>query len=94
MKRYIEIVFDDSGSMASNHCSGKPRHLVAKELFLKSILPTFRNVDDHVVLRLLRETGCNERLKGTSGLYLHEGSLRNSLYWSVFPPKIEDNEME
>jgi hypothetical protein len=70
MKRYIEIVFDDSGSMASNHSSGKPRHLVAKDLFLKSILPTIGNLDDHVVLRLLRETGCNEKLKGTSAIMI------------------------
>lgn len=66
MKRYIEIVFDDSGSMASNHSSGKPRHLVAKDLFLKSILPSIGNDDDHVVLRLLRETGCSERVNGSS----------------------------
>lgn len=58
MNRYIEIIFDDSGSMASEHSSGKPRHIVAKELFVKSVLPSIGKPGDKVMLRLLRETGC------------------------------------
>lgn len=60
-KRYIEIIFDDSGSMRMPHSNtNQPRHEVAKELFVQSVLPTIGRQGDEVVLRLLREGHCSE----------------------------------
>jgi hypothetical protein len=56
MKRYIEIVYDNSGSM-NEHILGRRKFEVAQELFEKEILPTIGLNGDQVVLRLLR-TGC------------------------------------
>jgi hypothetical protein len=53
MKRYIEIVYDNSGSM-KGHIGGKLKYEIARELFEKEILPTIGLKNDHVVLRLLR----------------------------------------
>ena len=53
MKRYIEIVFDNSGSM-DTLLSEKTRLESAKELFESTILPTIGFPEDKVVLRLLR----------------------------------------
>lgn len=58
MKRYIEILFDDSGSMTGIHASGKLKHEVAKDLFVKSVLPSIGEPEDQVMLRLLRDIGC------------------------------------
>ena len=52
MKRYIEIVYDNSGSM-KGHIGGKLKYEIAQELFEKEILPTIGLRNDHVVLRLL-----------------------------------------
>lgn len=57
MSRYIEIVFDDSGSMTSFE-AGKPKHTLAKELFNDVVLPQLGKRDDELVLRTLRK-GCN-----------------------------------
>ena len=54
MKRYIEIVFDNSGSMDSR-LNEKTRLEWAKELFESTILPTIGFPEDKVVLRLLRK---------------------------------------
>ena len=56
MKRYIEIVYDNSGSM-NGHVGNRRKYEVAQELFEKEILPTIGLNGDQVVLRLLR-TGC------------------------------------
>lgn len=52
MKRYIEIVYDNSGSM--NHFIGdRAKYEIAQELFEREILPTVGFRGDEVVLRLL-----------------------------------------
>ena len=61
MKRYIEIVYDNSGSM-NDRVGNKTKYEIAQELFEKDILPSIGLRGDHVVLRLLRN-GCEE---GTS----------------------------
>jgi hypothetical protein len=58
MKRYIEIVYDNSGSMNFT-VAGKKKYEIAQELFEKDILPTIGLRGDHVVLRLLRN-GCKD----------------------------------
>lgn len=57
MKRYIEIVLDNSGSMSSP-LANEPRYIVAQRIFESSILPVIGEPGDKVALRLLRH-GCN-----------------------------------
>lgn len=57
MKRYIEIVYDNSGSMR-DRVNGKIKFEIAQVLFEKEILPTIGIKGDKVVLRLLRDQ-CN-----------------------------------
>lgn len=57
MKRYIEIVYDNSGSM-KNFIGGRAKYEIAQELFEKEILPTVGKAGDEVVLRLL-STNCD-----------------------------------
>lgn len=52
MKRYIEIVYDNSGSM-KEFIGGRAKYEIAQELFEKEILPTVGRAGDEVVLRLL-----------------------------------------
>ncbi len=63
MKRYIEIVYDNSGSM-NDRVGGKKKYEIAQELFEKDILPTIGLKGDHVVLRLLR-TSCEDSISRT-----------------------------
>ena len=56
MKRYIEIIFDDSGSMDS-HINGEPKHIIAKKLFKEKIIPKLDLKTDTVFLRTLAN-GC------------------------------------
>jgi len=63
MKRYIEIVYDNSGSM-NDRVGGKKKYEIAQELFEKDILPTIGFRGDHVVLRLLR-TSCEDSISRT-----------------------------
>jgi hypothetical protein len=58
MKRYIEIVYDNSGSM-NGRIGNKLKYEIAQELFEKDILPSIGLRGDHVVLRLLRN-GCED----------------------------------
>ena len=58
MKRYIEIVYDNSGSM-NDRVGNKKKYEVAQELFEKDILPSIGLRGDQVVLRLLRN-GCED----------------------------------
>jgi hypothetical protein len=53
MKRYIEIVMDNSGSMLSNLTATQSRMAVAKELFKKEVFPQL-SPDDSVCIRTLR----------------------------------------
>ena len=52
MKRYIEIIFDDSYSMNSS-INGEEKHLIAKRLFKDKILPTIGKSGDLIYLRKL-----------------------------------------
>ena len=54
MNRYIEIIYDNSGSM-NDYIGNKPKYEIAQELFEKEILPTIAIKGDHIVLRLLRK---------------------------------------
>lgn len=63
MKRYIEIIFDDSGSMNALHSSGVKKHEVAKEIVLKTILPILKSTD-HVAVRTLRRKECDPAAGG------------------------------
>jgi hypothetical protein len=56
MKRYIEIVYDNSGSM-KERVGNKLKYEIAQELFEKDILPSIGLRGDEVILRLLRN-GC------------------------------------
>ena len=60
MKRYIEIVYDNSGSM-TDFVGGKKKYEIAQELFKKEILPSIGLRGDHVVLRLLGD-GCKDSI--------------------------------
>jgi hypothetical protein len=53
MKRYIEIVMDNSGSMLTNLTATQSRMAVAKELFKKEVFPQL-SPDDSVCIRTLR----------------------------------------
>lgn len=57
MSRYIEIIFDNSGSMNSLE-KGKPRHVLAKEIFNDVVIPQLGKRGDEMVLRTLRR-GCS-----------------------------------
>jgi hypothetical protein len=57
MNRYIEIVYDNSGSMNENVGNNR-KYELAQILFEKEILPVIGNKGDKVVLRLLRDN-CN-----------------------------------
>jgi hypothetical protein len=57
MNRYIEIVYDNSGSMNENVGNNR-KYDIAQILFEKEILPVIGNKGDKVVLRLLRDN-CN-----------------------------------
>lgn len=58
MKRYIEIVFDNSGSMGANMANGKSRLENAKTLFKEEIMPDLNFLEDVVAVRTLRN-GCD-----------------------------------
>lgn len=58
MKRYIEIVYDNSGSM-NDFLGSRRKYEVALELFEREILPTIGLPGDQVILRLLG-SGCSK----------------------------------
>jgi len=60
MKRYIEVVYDNSGSM-NDRVGNKKKYEIAQELFEKDILPSIGLKGDQVVLRLLRN-GCEDSI--------------------------------
>lgn len=55
MKRYIEIIFDDSGSM-NGFVNGEQKHIIAKKLFKEKILPNVGKKGDEIVLRRLSDS--------------------------------------
>ena len=57
MKRYIEIIFDNSASMLSQ-IANKPKHEHAKQIFKDVVLPFLDFTTDDVAFRLLRN-GCD-----------------------------------
>lgn len=75
MKRYIEVIFDDSGSMLGVHNSGKRLHEVAKELFSQTVLPLISHPEDTVALRLLRagDYPCERQARNLSSKRLFVG---------------------
>jgi hypothetical protein len=60
MKRYIEIVYDNSGSM-TDMIGNNRKYEIAQQLFEKEILPTVALRGDEVVLRLLRRDCYSEK---------------------------------
>lgn len=60
MKRYIEIIFDNSGSMNS-FINNRQKHIIAKSIFKDNIIPKLDLKNDYVVLRTL-SSGCNNGL--------------------------------
>ena len=77
MKRYIEIVYDNSGSM-NDRVGGKKKYEIAQELFEKDILPTIGFRGDHVVLRLLR-TSCEDSISRTEILPTQRNLMLNRI---------------
>jgi hypothetical protein len=73
MKRYIEIVYDNSGSM-NGHIGNHTKYEIAQDLFEKEILPTIGLKGDHIVLRLLGE-GCGEDRTNSEALTI--GGINN-----------------
>lgn len=66
MKRYIEVVYDNSGSM-NDRVGNKKKYEIAQELFEKDILPSIGLKGDQVVLRLLR-SGCEDSVSNAETL--------------------------
>ena len=60
MKRYIEIVYDNSGSM-TDLIDNRPKYEIAQDLFEKEILPAIGLNGDRVILRTLGEGCCAGR---------------------------------
>jgi hypothetical protein len=77
MKRYIEIVYDNSGSM-KDRVANKTKYEIAQELFEKDILPSIGFRGDHVVLRLLRN-GCEESTSIAEPLPNHRNLMLNRI---------------
>lgn len=92
MKRYIEIIFDDSGSMNSI-INGEPKHIIAKRLFIEKIIPKLDLKTDDVFLRTL-STGCgtgwssavkleNDTLKMTQRIESISCDKSTPLYYTI-----------
>jgi hypothetical protein len=69
MKKYIEIIFDDSGSM-NEYVNGEPKHITAKKIIKEQIIPKLDFKNSDVYLRTLSQdcrTGFSKeiRLSGT-----------------------------
>ena len=77
MKRYIEIVYDNSGSM-NDAVGNKKKYEIAQELFEKDILPSIGLRGDHVVLRLLRD-GCEDSISNAETLPNQRNSMLNRI---------------
>lgn len=65
MKKYIEIIFDDSGSM-NEHVNGEPKHISAKKIIKEQIIPKLDFKNSEVYLRTLSQdckTGFSKVIK-------------------------------
>jgi hypothetical protein len=54
MKKYIEIIFDDSGSM-NETVNGEPKHITAKRIIKEQIIPKLDFKNSEVYLRTLSQ---------------------------------------
>jgi hypothetical protein len=64
MKRYIEIIFDDSGSM-NEYVNGEQKHLIAKRIIKEQIIPKIDFKNSEVYLRTLSrdcKTGFSKKI--------------------------------
>lgn len=77
MKRYIEIVYDNSGSM-NGQVQGQTKYRLAQDLFEKAVLPTIARKDDEVVLRLLGD-GCHQGFSKVTSLTKKYGVDRTAM---------------
>ena len=77
MKRYIEIVYDNSGSM-TDHIGNRTKYEIAQELFEKEILPSVAMKGDEVVLRLLRKE-CESEKSHAESLTIQYGTNRKAM---------------
>jgi hypothetical protein len=65
MKKYIEIIFDDSGSM-NETVNGEPKHITAKRIIKEQIIPKLDFKNSEVYLRTLSQdcsTGFSKVIK-------------------------------
>jgi hypothetical protein len=65
MKKYIEIIFDDSGSM-NEYVNGEPKHITAKKIIKEQIIPKLDFKNSDVYLRTLSQdcrTGFSKEIK-------------------------------
>jgi hypothetical protein len=77
MKRYIEIVYDNSASM-NDRIGNKAKYEIAQDLFKKEILPTVAKKGDQVTLRLLRKN-CKSANSQAESLTLNCGTNRKAM---------------
>jgi len=77
MKRYIEIVYDNSGSM-TDRIGNNAKYEIAQELSKKEILPVIARKGDEVMLRLLGE-GCNPNTSKSESLTKTYGTNRKEM---------------
>lgn len=75
MKRYIEIVFDNSTSMKQNLTGIQTRIQVAKELFEKEVFPELRN-EDLINIRTLRDSCDSSSVPVASNII----KIKNDIY--------------
>jgi len=77
MNRYIEIIFDNSGSM-NNYINNKQKHIIAKNIFKDTIIPKLDLKNDHVVLRTL-SSDCKSGLSQTKRLDNDKIKMTNTI---------------
>lgn len=101
MKRYIEIIFDDSGSM-NDFVNGEQKHVIAKKLFKEKIIPFLGKKGDIVILRTLGnscEVGNSNAIKLENDINLMMNEIQSinckkstPLYYTI-KDSIEDCKM-
>ncbi len=77
MKRYIEIIFDNSGSM-NDYINSVQKHIIAKNIFKNTIIPKLDLKNDYVVLRTLA-SGCERGVSKTIQLENDKIKMINSI---------------
>lgn len=92
MKRYIEIIFDNSGSM-NKFINNKPKHIIAKSIFKNTIIPKLDLKNDKIVLRTFA-SGCergislsielnNDKIKMINSIDLIQCCGGTPLYYTI-----------